>query len=136
MKTVATIMLLLIVSVLVCGCLSDQDQMILNAHGRKLDMLYDSFKEYDRLALDTRAKWDAGTLTGAEAKLILDKIGSDVRDAKEEAKSIENDIRDMKGSGASTADILYGLLTVAASFFGVNLYRNRKHPLTTELNGK
>lgn len=107
------ILLVVLACACVVGCLSPSDQARIDALGQRIVAL-------EKQAEDIVAQAKAGTLPIDQAKVMLEEIRKLANDAQAE-------IRDIKASGASNADIFWGivtgLLSTAASMGGVRAWR-------------
>lgn len=105
----------ILVSAVGCG-LNTADQA-------RLNKLAEDMRKYEDIARDIRLKVDSGDMTLTEGKALVADVEKDIERIREEAKYIANQGYDWK-------DILMGLGQMALTFFGVNVYRSRSHPLT------
>ncbi len=120
MKWVLVAVLLGIVLVSCAGCgLSTADQA-------RLNRLAEDMRKYEDIALKVRTKIDSGEMTAGEGKAVVADLQEDLKRIREEAEYIAS-------RGYDTRDIILGLGQMLLTFFGVNIYRSRSHPLTTVL---
>ncbi len=150
MKFVLLTVVLLGMVFCVSGCISSENQIRLN------QLTADQKDEVEKLVAerlaayilvetqmkDVKAKIETGSISlddgrkyiellRSELAATVEKVEKQIKDTKEAYKAEQERIID---SGASKAEYYLGIgVSILASFFGVNAYRSRKHPLTKEI---
>ena len=144
------ILICLLFCVVFCGCISKEDQLRLNRmtaeEREKVEALIaERVKAYLLIETQTREvkeKIKEGSLSiddggkyiallRSEMEATVEKVEKQIEDTKDTYREEE---RRLLESGASKVEYYLGIgVSILASFFGVNAYRSRKHPLTKEL---
>lgn len=150
MRTVLLCVLLVAMVFCVSSCLSKADQIRLNRltvdQKEKVDNLRAELAEMylviEKQTAEIKKKIEAGTVSLSDGKEYIELLRSEMTAAVDK---VDRQIRDTRESyttekdrlmekGESRAEYYIGLLiSVVATFTGVNVYRSRKHPLTKEI---
>ena len=150
MGKVLLVMLLGIVLLTLCGCVTSQQQARLNQmtaeqRDRIVTLKAEIIAAYELIEKQTteiKTKVESGTITLSDGQSYIAMLNAELNNGIkrinqqiDETKRIySEEKRDILDSGKSKLDYYLGIaVSILASFFGVNAYRSRKHPLTTNI---
>lgn len=126
MKIISITLLCLLTIVMMVGmvgCVTAEKQDAMMKLAYRYEML-------QKELLDLREKYDSGELTSGEVKEKVEDVSVLIDDTLAEY----NSLKDEGYTGTEIASAVGSvLLNLVLSFFGVNVYRSRKHPLSKEM---
>ncbi len=127
MKTALLVVLLVVVSVSVMGCLTTQQQSEINRTTLQLAEKIKDLEKYEEALKDIAAQLNAGTIPLAEGKALYEGVKEDIEDTKETAAEYQAVIERIQGEGGSGLDIATGILlsliNIGGALLGVRVWR-------------
>lgn len=121
------LLILFVLFLCVSGCLTSEQQTRLNTKMGKLDSVLKDLEKYKDMKDEVVDRFKTGELTVGEVTLLGKRIDGDIREAKETAIGIRDEIKALQGEGASGVDIATGilisLLNIAGALLGVRVWR-------------
>lgn len=150
MKVLGMVLLVGIMMFCVAGCLTTGQQTRLNEITQEtreeIDALVTErlavYRLLEKQTTEVRAKVDSGTITLSDGQGYLSMLKMELENSVDringQIETTKNRYSDEKQnileSGKTKVDYYLGIvISILGSFFGVNAYRSRKHPLSKEI---